>query len=67
MARGAWDTLVGLVAIGWAIARSRGGPRGRYWTWRWQTAFGRGAPPRGELVRGLLHYARWIAAMRRLR
>lgn len=41
-------------------------PRGAYWTWRWETAFGRGIPPRGELLRGLIDYGAWIARMKRL-
>lgn len=38
--------------------------RGAYWTWRLHTAFGRGYPPRGELVRSVLAYGRWVRRMR---
>lgn len=40
--------------------------RGPYWSWRMSTAFGRGLPPRPELLRSILDYARWVRAMRRL-
>ncbi len=40
--------------------------RGSYWRWRLHTAFGRGYPPRAELIRGVLAYGRWIRQMRRL-
>lgn len=39
--------------------------RGPYWQWRLQTAFGRGYPPRGELLRSVLEYGRWVHRMRR--
>jgi hypothetical protein len=40
--------------------------RGRYWSWRTHTAFGRGYPAsRAELVRGVLAYGRWMWRMRR--
>jgi hypothetical protein len=46
------------------ISRLRfGGP---YWQWRMHTAFGRGMPEsRGELVRSVLEYGRWVYRMRR--
>lgn len=39
--------------------------RGPYWQWRLHTAFGRGYPPRGELVRSVLDYGRWVYRARR--
>lgn len=40
--------------------------RGRYWTWRLHTAFGRGVPAsKGELVRSVLAYGRWMWRTRR--
>lgn len=40
--------------------------RGEYWTWRLHTAFGRGYPEsRGELVRSVLDYGRWVHRVRR--
>jgi hypothetical protein len=39
--------------------------KGRYWRWRLHTAFGRGYPPRKELVGGILAYGRWVRRMRR--
>lgn len=48
-------------------ARSRFRFDGAYWTWRWHTAFGRGAPAsRSELVWAALRYGRWMGKMRRL-
>ncbi len=42
--------------------------RGSYWTWRLHTAFGRGYPPtRGETLKALLDYGRWVYRMRRIR
>lgn len=38
-----------------------------YMNWRWQTAFGRGTPPRAELFGAIVRYAQWIARMRSLR
>lgn len=59
LAMGAWELL--RLAV-----RSRFRLRGPYWAWRWHTAFGRGAPPRGELVRSVLRYGHWARRMRRL-
>jgi hypothetical protein len=40
--------------------------RGPYWTWRMNTAFGRGMPAsRRELVHSVLEYGRWVRRMRR--
>jgi hypothetical protein len=40
--------------------------RGGYWTWRLHTAFGRGYPgSRGELIRSVLDYGRWVHRVRR--
>lgn len=38
--------------------------RGPYYTWRWQTAFGRGTPPRAELLRGLVEFGAWAHRVR---
>lgn len=59
------DTLLGVLDLAWMVLTAKGAWNGRYWRWRRQTAFGRGLPPRGELIRGLLDYARWVHAMRR--
>jgi hypothetical protein len=40
--------------------------RGPYWQWRLHTAFGRGYPPRRELIGAVLAYGRWIRQMRRI-
>jgi hypothetical protein len=39
--------------------------KGPYWTWRLNTAFGRGYPPRSEMLVSILEYARWVRRMRR--
>lgn len=39
--------------------------KGPYWQWRMHTAFGRGTPPRAELIRSVLDYGRWMHRMRR--
>ncbi len=39
--------------------------RGPYWSWRLQTAFGRGYPQtRLELAKSILEYGRWVHRMR---
>lgn len=59
------ETLGGCVELCRLVVLSRFRLRGPYWSWRWQTAFGRGVPPRGELIRGLLEYGRWVYRTRR--
>lgn len=44
------------------VARFR--VRGAYYSWRWHTAFGRGVPPRGELIRGMIEYGAWAHRIR---
>ena len=40
--------------------------RGEYWSWRMNTAFGRGYPAtRRETVHAVLEYGRWVHRMRR--
>lgn len=56
----------------WELARlgflSRFRFRGAYWTWRLHTAFGRGYPAsRGETLKSVLDYGRWVYRMRRMR
>jgi hypothetical protein len=44
--------------------------RGRYWTWRFETAFGTDPdrhPSRMEAIRLAIHYAAWTTRMRRMR
>jgi hypothetical protein len=61
------STLLGCIACLGLLARSRFRLRGKYWQWRWETAFGRGAPDRQEMVKATLEYARWVHRMRTLR
>jgi hypothetical protein len=58
--------ILGPIELARLALASRLRLRGKYWTWRWHTAFGRGAPPRGELIWAMLRYARWAGRMRRL-
>ena len=67
MIRAACDTLLGLIAVGVMLARTRFRTSGAYWSWRKSTAFG-DAPPGGfvERLEALLAYARWVRRMRRM-
>ncbi len=40
--------------------------RGAYWNWRLHTAFGRGFPPKADLIRSVLRYGAWVHRMRKL-
>jgi len=41
--------------------------KGDYWSWRLQTAFGRGYPAtRRELLMSIIDYGRWIHRTRRM-
>ena len=51
-ARAAWE----LTRLGFISGFRFKGP---YWTWRMHTAFGRGVPPRGELIRSVIEYGAW--------
>lgn len=65
-ARRAIDTLGGVYELLRLAAITRFRFRGRYWRWRFETAFGRGLPAsRGELIRRVLSYGRWMHRMRR--
>lgn len=59
------DTLGGLCQLARLGVLTRFRFRGPYWQWRLHTAFGRGYPPRRELVRSVLEYGRWMHRMRR--
>ncbi|MCC6660516.1 MAG: hypothetical protein IT437_06475 [Phycisphaerales bacterium] len=59
------DTLGGLYQLARLGVLTRFRFRGPYWQWRLHTAFGRGHPPRRELVRSVLEYGRWMHRMRR--
>lgn len=62
------DALPTALRFAWALARRRRLARtGRYLRWRWQTAFGRGSPGRGEAFRDAVGYAAWASRMRRMR
>lgn len=60
------DTLGGLFELLRLGTVTRFDFKGDYWSWRLHTAFGRGAPQsRGEMVRAILDYGRWVHRMRR--
>ena len=60
------DTLGGLYLLARLGVLTRFRFKGDYWSWRLQTAFGRGYPTsRGELVRSVLDYGRWMHRVRR--
>jgi hypothetical protein len=57
---GVWELLV-------LAVRSRFRLRGRYWRWRYETAFGGDAKaraPRRQRVRAVLDYGRWVYRMK---
>ena len=61
--RGAWN----LFLLGWATGFRL---RGRYWSWRMETAFGADRakwPSAAARRRAALEYGAWVGAMRRLR
>lgn len=62
-----FDTLGGIYQLARLAFITRLKFRGPYWTWRLHTAFGRGYPPAGEMLRGILDYGRWMHRMRRTR
>jgi hypothetical protein len=57
----------------WQLARlavvTRGRLRGRYWHWRFETAFGTDAtrmPSRWRRMQAMLRFGHWVGQMRRL-
>lgn len=60
------DLLVGAWELFKLGVRTRFRLKGEYWEWRRHTAFGRGYPGRGEMVRAMLEYGCWMRRMRRL-
>jgi hypothetical protein len=59
-------TLLGLVELLRLLVISGFRLKGKYWTWRMHTAFGRGVPlNRSEYLRSILEYGRWVRQMRR--
>ncbi|MBX3359562.1 MAG: hypothetical protein KF745_14170 [Phycisphaeraceae bacterium] len=60
------DTIGGLYQLLRLAVMTRFDFRGDYWTWRLQTAFGKGYPAtRAETIKAVLDYARWVHRMRR--
>lgn len=67
MLRSLCDTCCGLLELLRLGVITRFRFRGGYWSWRMQTAFGRGHPARAELLRSILDYGIWIHRTRRMR
>lgn len=59
------DTLGGLYELLRLGVITRFRFSGPYWQWRLHTAFGRGQPPRAEMLRSVLDYGRWVYRTRR--
>lgn len=59
------DTLGGVYELARLGLLTRFRFRGPYWQWRLHTAFGRGYPPRAELLRSVLDYGRWMHRVKR--
>jgi hypothetical protein len=62
------DTIGGMWELLLLGARSGFRFRGPYWQWRHETAFGNdpaAVPPRGDRLRQVLAYGRWIYRMKR--
>lgn len=59
------DWIGGLYELARLALITRGRFGGAYWQWRLHTAFGRGYPSRGETIRSVLAYGRWVYRMRR--
>lgn len=59
------DIAGGLYELARLAVLSRFRFKGAYWQWRLHTAFGRGYPPRGELIWSVIRYGVWVRKMRR--
>lgn len=59
------DTIGGLYELLRLGVITRFRLRGPYWQWRLHTAFGRGYPPRAEMIASVLEYGRWVYRTRR--
>lgn len=58
------DTILGLYELLRMGVVTRFRFRGRYWRWRYETAFGRGAPSRVAMIRAAIRYGAWAHRMR---
>lgn len=65
MIAGVWGAAVGLAGLIGAAIDARGRVRGRYWSWRYRTAYGAGDPPRSRVLADAIAYGRWRVRMRR--
>ena len=64
------ETLGGLWQLARLALKTRCRLRGKYWRWRYETAFGSDPakmPGRRERWRAMLDYGRWLHRMRRFR
>lgn len=63
-----WGAAVGLAGLIGAAIDARGRVRGRYWAWRFRTAYGAArTPSRSRVLADALAYGRWRVRMRRHR
>jgi hypothetical protein len=65
-ARATRETVLGACMLAGLVARSGFRLRGRYWTWRLETALGAERRAAGERARAAMGYARWMARMREI-
>lgn len=64
---GFFETIAGCWQLLRLLFISRFRTKGRYWRWRYETAFGQGEPDkRSEMVKAALDYARWMARTRKV-
>lgn len=62
------DTIGGVYELLLLAVKTRGRLRGRYWMWRYETAFGTDEarmPPRRGRFRAILDYGRWVYRTKR--
>lgn len=62
------ETVCGIWELLRLGAKTKFKLRGRYWRWRFETAFGSDParyPSRAERFRAILDYGRWVHRMRR--
>ncbi len=62
------DTICAIYELARLAIITRFRLKGPYWSWRIETAFGRGLPEsKLELLKSLLHYGAWCRRIRRSR
>lgn len=64
--RALFETLAGIYQLARLALLTGFNLKNEYWRWRHHTAFGRGTPPRREMLRAVLDYGRWVHRTRRM-